>query len=228
MILINSTRAGQLNLQAVLNIALNVAITESQSDSLDPDWFFAFSSMAEEIYSQPMQELWGRIFAVEVSKPGSFSLRSLQLLKSLTHRDAQIFSKAVSMACRRQHDNVPRILVGYHKRRGVLSFLGPSAPQQINLAKMGLSYPDLLALQDMKLLYASEIESGEYEQGQQIFWRCGNESFTLEANRSGVALVYYKFTAVGSELAKLVSRKENSAYLPALKERLSNVFIVTE
>ncbi|WP_375278315.1 TIGR03899 family protein [Alteromonas australica] len=216
------------NLQAVLNIALNVAITESQSDSLDPDWFFAFSSMAEEIYSQPMQELWGRIFAVEVSKPGSFSLRSLQLLKSLTHRDAQIFSKAVSMACRRQHDNVPRILVGYHKRRGVLSFLGPSAPQQINLAKMGLSYPDLLALQDMKLLYASEIESGEYEQGQQIFWRCGNESFTLEANRSGVALVYYKFTAVGSELAKLVSRKENSAYLPALKERLSNVFIVTE
>lgn len=28
------------NLQAVLNIALNVNITESENDGLDPDWFF--------------------------------------------------------------------------------------------------------------------------------------------------------------------------------------------
>ena len=73
------------NLKSILNIALNVTINEQTSDNLDPDWFFAFSTLAEEIYSAPMQELWGKIFAVEVSRPGSFSLRSLQTLKSLTN-----------------------------------------------------------------------------------------------------------------------------------------------
>lgn len=213
------------NLKAVLNIALNVSITESDNDSLDPDWFFAFSSLAEEIYSPAMQELWGKIFAVEISRPGSFSLRSLQLLKSLTHRDAKVFAKAVSMASRRQHDKVPRILVGYHRRKGWLSFLR-RPPEQINLASVGLSYPDLLALQDMKLLYASEIESGEYTQGQQSSWRCGNENLLLESKSSGVALVYYKFTAIGSELYKLVSRQDNQAYTKLLKSVLSEAFVI--
>jgi len=215
------------NLQAVLNIALNVTIAESDSDALDPDWFFAFSSMAEEIHSPAMQELWGKIFAVEVSKPGSFSLRSLQLLKSLTHRDAKMFAKAISMASRRPHDTVPRILVGFHKKKKLLSFFKRPVPEQLNLASVGLSYPDLLALQDMKLLYASEIESGEYTEGQQTNWRCGKEHFSLESKSTGVALVYYKFTAVGAELYKLVARHENHAYIAALKNVLSSEFIVS-
>jgi uncharacterized repeat protein (TIGR03899 family) len=214
------------NLKAVLNIALNVSITESDSDNLDPDWFFAFSSLAEEIYSPAMQELWGKIFAVEISRPGSFSLRSLQLLKSLTHRDAKVFAKAVSIASRRNNDKVPRILVGFHRRKGLFSFLRRPVPEQVNLASVGLSYPDLLALQDMKLIYASEIESGEYTEGQQSSWRCGNENLQLESRTTGVALVYYKFTAVGSELYKLVSRHENQAYTKLLKSVLSEAFII--
>ncbi|WP_394223543.1 TIGR03899 family protein [Alteromonas gracilis] len=215
------------NLQAVLNIALNVTINEQTSDNLDPDWFFAFSTMAEEIYSPPMQELWGKIFAVEVARPGSFSLRTLQLLKTLTHRDAQVFNKAVNVASRRSNDAVPRILVGYHKRKGLLSLLKRPVPEQINLATVGLSYPDLLSLQEMKLIYASEIESGEYDEGQQVTWRCVNENMTLTCKTSGVALVYYKFTSVGSELYKLVTKSPNEAYQQAIKTVLGEVFNVS-
>ncbi|WP_083575072.1 TIGR03899 family protein [Alteromonas sp. V450] len=215
------------NLQAVLNIALNVSINEQTSDNLDPDWFFAFSTMAEEIYSPPMQELWGKIFAVEVARPGSFSLRTLQLLKTLTHRDAKIFNKAVNVASRKNSDTVPRILVGYHKRKGLFSFLKKPLPEQVNLASVGLSYPDLLSLQEMKLIYASEIESGEYAEGQQVTWRCVNENITLTCKTAGVALVYYKFTPVGSELYKLVTKSSNEAYLQALKQVLGEVFNIS-
>jgi len=215
------------NLQAVLNIALNVTINEQTSDNLDPDWFFAFSTMAEEIYSPPMQELWGKIFAVEVARPGSFSLRTLQLLKTLTHRDAQVFNKAVNVASRRNNDAVPRILVGYHKRKGLLSLLRRPVPEQINLANVGLSYPDLLSLQEMKLIYASEIESAEYNEGQQVTWRCVNENISLTSKTSGVALVYYKFTSVGSELYKLVTKSPNEAYLTSIKSVLGEVFNVS-
>ncbi|AFS38660.1 TIGR03899 family protein [Alteromonas macleodii] len=215
------------NLQAVLNIALNVTINEQTSDNLDPDWFFAFSTMAEEIYSPPMQELWGKIFAVEVARPGSFSLRTLQLLKTLTHRDAQVFNKAVNVASRRNNDAVPRILVGYHKRKGLLSLLRRPVPEQINLANVGLSYPDLLSLQEMKLIYTSEIESAEYDEGQQVTWRCVNENISLTSKTSGVALVYYKFTSVGSELYKLVTKSPNEAYLTSIKSVLGEVFNVS-
>ena len=215
------------NLQAVLNIALNVTINEQTSDNLDPDWFFAFSTMAEEIYSPPMQELWGKIFAVEVARPGSFSLRTLQLLKTLTHRDAQVFNKAVNVASRRNNDTVPRILVGYHKRKGLFSLLKRPVPEQINLANVGLSYPDLLSLQEMKLIYTSEIESAEYDEGQQVTWRCVNENISLTSKTSGVALVYYKFTSVGSELYKLVTKSPNEAYLTSIKSVLGEVFNVS-
>ena len=215
------------NLQAVLNIALNVTINEQTSDNLDPDWFFAFSTMAEEIYSPPMQELWGKIFAVEVARPGSFSLRTLQLLKTLTHRDAQVFNKAVNVASRRNNDAVPRILVGYHKRKGLLSLLRRPVPEQINLANVGLSYPDLLSLQEMKLIYTSEIESAEYDEGQQVTWRCVNENISLTSKTSGVALVYYKFTSIGSELYKLVTKSPNEAYLTSIKSVLGEVFNVS-
>lgn len=215
------------NLQAVLNIALNVTINEQTNDNLDPDWFFAFSTMAEEIYSPPMQELWGKIFAVEVARPGSFSLRTLQLLKTLTHRDAQVFNKAVNVASRRNNDAVPRILVGYHKRKGLLSLLRRPVPEQINLANVGLSYPDLLSLQEMKLIYTSEIESAEYNEGQQVTWRCVNENISLTSKTSGVALVYYKFTSVGSELYKLVTKLPNEAYLTSIKSVLGEVFNVS-
>ena len=215
------------NLQAVLNIALNVTINEQTNDNLDPDWFFAFSTMAEEIHSPPMQELWGKIFAVEVARPGSFSLRTLQLLKTLTHRDAQVFNKAVNVASRRNNDAVPRILVGYHKRKGLLSLLRRPVPEQINLANVGLSYPDLLSLQEMKLIYTSEIESAEYNEGQQVTWRCVNENISLTSKTSGVALVYYKFTSVGSELYKLVTKSPNEAYLTSIKSVLGEVFNVS-
>lgn len=215
------------NLQTVLNIALNVSINEQTSDNLDADWFFAFSTMAEEIYSQPMQELWGKIFAVEVARPGSFSLRTLQLLKTLTHRDAKVFNKAVNIASRKSNDTVPRILVGYHKRKGLLSFLRKPIPEQINLASVGLSYPDLLSLQEMKLIYASEIESAEYSEGQQVTWRCVNENITLTCKAPGVALVYYKFTSVGAELYKLVTKSTNETYLQEIKQVLSEVFNIS-
>ena len=214
------------NLQSILNIALNVSVSAKDAENVDPDWFFSFCNLAENIYSSPMQELWGKIFAVEVSNPGSFSRRSLQTLESLTHRDAVTFSRAVSIASRRAGDTVPRILVGYHVRKGLLSLIRRPMPEQLNVSSFGLSYPDLLALQDMKLLYASEIESGEFAEGHQTQWRCGSESFEMTSRRAGVALVYYKFTSVGAELYRLVGRQDNKAYLTALKTILNNVFIV--
>lgn len=214
------------NLKRIGSIAKNVSINASAQKEMDPDWFFAFLSLAENIYSEAMQELWGKILAVELSSPGSFSLRSLETIRLLTERDAQLFRRAVSIASWPARSAIPRILVGYYRRKAVWDFLRPAPPGQLNLSSFGLSYPDLLALIDLKLIFASEIESSELNTESPVIWRCGRQSYSLQAKKSGTALIYYKFTSVGAELFRLFEKKHTDDYLTALFELMSPAFYI--
>lgn len=215
------------NLQQVLEHALSVNIEVSNKESLDPDWFFSFAKFAEDIHSPAMQSLWGRIIAVEISQPGSFSLRTLGLLKQLTQRDAKVFSKVASIASRKKSDPTPRILVGYYQKPTLLSWLSGPANPHLNLSQFGITYPDLLALIDMGLIFASEIETGELDPDRREQWRCQDANFSLSPKRGSTALIYYKFTSVGSELYRLVSKQSRHDYVEQLLSLLNVAFDVT-
>ena len=216
-----------MNLEKVMSLAMQYSLEAASNESIDPDWFFSFVQMAEDIHSLPMQELWGKILAVEVAKAGSFSLRTLRTLKQLTQKDAQMFNKAVGMACRQKNRANPQILIGYYQKPRIWSFLTLQKHHQINLAEFGLSYPEILSLIDMGLIYNSEIESGELQPGQKVEWRCGKETFFLSAMTTGVALNYYKFTSTGSELLSLVGAATNKNYLAGLKNLLDRAFSIS-
>ncbi|UAA39352.1 TIGR03899 family protein [Paraneptunicella aestuarii] len=214
------------NLERILEKALEFSPEQSSDEQVDLDWFFSFVDLAENIFSTTMQEIWGKIFAVEVSKPGTFSLRTLQTLKQLTQRDAKIFQNAVSLTSRMKGENSPKILYGYYQKPNLMTFLGLSKGQQLNLAEYGLTYPNLLTLMDAGLIFNSEIESGELDPSKRSEWKCGAETYYLAPKKSGIMLNYYKFTATGAELSKLVSSIPNSQYLQALKYTLQGGFEV--
>lgn len=215
------------NLEQILGRALDFCLDDGKADNLDPDWFFSFVSMAEEIYSPAMQELWGKIFAVETSRPGTFSLRSLQTLKQLTQKDAKIFGTAVSLASRRKGESTPRLILGYYQKSSVWSLFNVHKEHQLNLAEYGLGYPDLLSLMDLGLIHPSEIESGELPIHSRTEWRCAGQHMHLSANKRGTTLVYYKFTATGAELYKLVAGHRHESYVGALKFTLANAFEIS-
>ena len=214
------------NLRNILNVSTSVSISQLSNDDVDIDWLFAFIGLAENINSPSMQELWGKIFAVEVSKPGSFSIRTLETLKSLTQRDAALFKQATSLASRRENDSTPRIISGYYQPKRWFRQLRTRHNRTLNLAQFGLSYPDILSLVDMKLLYLSEIESAEITANAPVKWRIGNQTIILTAFGKGTVMTYYKFTAVGSELYQLISQRGNEQYVEQLKSLLSRAFIV--
>ncbi|GGD72987.1 TIGR03899 family protein [Lacimicrobium alkaliphilum] len=215
------------NLERILELAMEYSPNKDiGEEAIDPDWFFNYISMAEDIYSPAMQELWAKILAVEVSQPGTFSLRSISILTQLTHKDAKVFRTAVSLASRKRGDFSPRILFGYRIKPSLLSMLTLKRGQQLNLAQFGLAYPDLLSLMDLGLIYSTEIESGELDNHKRSEWRCCGESFHLSARRNGTVLNYYKFTATGAELFRLVSGKPHTTYLQALTSMLQGAFEV--
>ena len=216
------------NLRSILDVAASVNIESDVQENVDPDWFFTFARLAEDIHSPAMQSLWGKIAAVEMSKPGSFSLRTLHLLTQLTQKDAKVFNRAASLASRKKSDATPKILVGFHQRPSFLSWLRNDAHQHINIAALGITYPDILSLIDMGLIFASEIETGELDPQRRETWRCGDISFDIAPKRVGTALAYYKFTSVGSELYRLAAKQVNEDYIDALLTTLAKAFEVTQ
>ncbi|MGS2722041.1 TIGR03899 family protein [Paraglaciecola aestuariivivens] len=214
------------NLESILAKALDLCIADCADEDIDADWFFSFVHMAEQVYSPAMQDLWGKIFAVESAKPGSFSLKTLSILQQLTQKDAQTFQLAVSLASKRKGESVPKLLMGYYQKPSLWSLFHTKGNQLINLAEFGLGYPDILSLMDLGLIHHSEIESGELPTEKSYEWRCTRQTMQIRAKRAGTSLKYYKFTTSGAELCKLVPQQKQDAYLIALTHTLNSAFEV--
>ena len=57
----------------------------------DPDWTARFFNDVQDVSSEEMQKLWARVLAGEVDSPGRTSLRTLDTLRNMTKKDAEIF-----------------------------------------------------------------------------------------------------------------------------------------
>jgi hypothetical protein len=55
------------------------------------DWVARYIESASQVTDETMQELWGRILAGEIKKPGSFSFRTLDVVSNLAQHEAKFF-----------------------------------------------------------------------------------------------------------------------------------------
>jgi len=56
---------------------------------LDEDWLNSFTRYAEDATSEDLQQIWGRVLAGEVNKPGTFSRFTLRFMADLDRQTAQ-------------------------------------------------------------------------------------------------------------------------------------------
>ena len=62
----------------------------------DPDWVARFFDHVQDVSSEDMQKIWSKILAGEVESPGRTSLRTLDTLRNMTKRDAELFKNVCS------------------------------------------------------------------------------------------------------------------------------------
>ncbi|KAA5971980.1 MULTISPECIES: DUF2806 domain-containing protein [unclassified Pantoea] len=88
-------RKKQGNLEKVTTYAARELISEElvSEKAVDEDWITSFFNNAENITSDSMQQLWGRILAGEVKEPGTYSLRTIDFVRTLSQADAKIIQK---------------------------------------------------------------------------------------------------------------------------------------
>ena len=83
----------QRNIESVVRQAAEELEDKSVPDEEpDLDWTARFFSEVQDVSSEEMRTLWGKILAGEVERPGSTSIRTLTVLKNLTQPDAQLYS----------------------------------------------------------------------------------------------------------------------------------------
>lgn len=62
-------------------------------EPVSEDWTSRFFEECQDISDEQMQQIWARIMAGEVARPGSFSPRTLSIVRDLTKHDAALFTK---------------------------------------------------------------------------------------------------------------------------------------
>lgn len=79
------------------------------SETISPEILDRLESYASGASTQELQERWGRVFATEVRKPGTFSLKVLRVIDELDHDAARGFEH---FAKHRVGTSVPKVLAG--------------------------------------------------------------------------------------------------------------------
>ena len=61
------------------------ALPPGQVPDVEPDlaWTSSFSEAAQDVSDEEMQEMWARVLAGEVARPGTTSLRTMNVLRNL-------------------------------------------------------------------------------------------------------------------------------------------------
>jgi len=213
----------QHNLELIMRLTVSFSQDSTGGDP-DPDWISAFLEMAENISSSNMQKLWAKILAMEIASPGLFSVKSLRILKSMTHKEAQIFQQACALASTLDDSSAKKIIIGYNRSVSQLELFSSPIHCRLNTGLYRLPYSALLMLSDLGLLHISELESGKLPLSEDLQINYNGEIIKLQAVKAKIRLVYYRFTPIGNELSTLIPHKIIAEYQHSLREHFSPDF----
>lgn len=213
----------QYNLEKVMAFAQEYCTDQAVSQELDPDWFYHYCELVQNISTLSMQKLWARILAAEISQPGSFSYKTLSILRQMHFKDAQALQLASSLSCRISAQEPAHIYFSYLQQGSLWQWLRGRNRGILNLSQFGLTYPQILSLTDLGLLHPAEIESGVMNKGQALQWQFPQCLLQGRLKANGIVLQYYKFTNQGAELMSLLSSPVQPLYFQALQTLLASV-----
>lgn len=216
----------QQNMEAIVLRAIQYCSDDNMTDRADQDWFSSFITLAEGISNKSMQDLWAKILAGEVSKPGSFSLKTLQTFRTMSITEAKLLAKACSLAMSDTRKKNIRVISGAYQIPKLFNFFNKQRQQQLDLNQVGLSYADILALADNHLMFEQEAESHPLANGEKIQFNYNGKPVSFVAKKADCILTFYKFTPIGTELAHLINDNADESYLSALKTDLSDNFAI--
>jgi uncharacterized repeat protein (TIGR03899 family) len=202
--LVNQEIRRQKNIEAVLKGAAQQLPEHVSDKAVDEDWIFEFFNCCQDIGQSEMQVLWSKILAGEITKPGTYSLRTLNLLKTVTKDDANLFT---TLCCYAWRDNDLYINIYTQETDSVMM-------------KNGLLYFNLLHLMSIGLIQMEKDLGYYFDKGLPLTFSYFKTQFSFSSINLAATLHTRMFTQIGSELAAIAGAEPNQEYLDCLKNSL--------
>ncbi|WP_261168761.1 DUF2806 domain-containing protein [Serratia ficaria] len=205
--------------KAILNaekILLNDS-SEPPNESIDDDWLERWRYSASRISNEKLSFLWGQVLAGEIRSPGSFSLRTLNLIKDISQSEATLIEKMASICINNR----------FIYRRDEIA--------NQNLSPLGnfLGYEDLFKLEELGIISGADGERSffvNFEQRNEhvTVFTC-NEKVITVLNQDGVKpfkIGIYLLTSIGKEIVSLCDSKANLEALLDLANKVKSTGVV--
>ena len=172
----------------------------------DPDWTARFFDYAQDVSSEDMQKIWARLLAGEVESPGRTSLRTLDTLRNMTKKDAEMFKD-----------------IGDFVIQGSFLFWERAFVQQYS----SLNYNNFLHLQDCSLVNAIP------DLVREIRWRDAKDHILFsdggtlmlvrnQGAKETLEIPVVLLTTAGKELIRFAQCTLNQQYLQTFSEFLQS------
>ena len=214
----------QKNLESVYQLALEHTPSDVTGIDLDPDWLYHFFEMAEKIHNPKMQDLWARILAREIVKPGNFTIETLDTLKKLTQREALVLEKALGLGSTFNNETRLKLLSRYRVTGGWTTYFRSNPIRLMDLSQCGLPYSSILTMIHAGIIHPEEFETGKLPKGEEIKLTYPHKQFSLIPKIPHIVFGYYRFTNIGNELAQLIFPKADSNTFDIIRKTLAEDF----
>ena len=187
------------NLEDILEIARDeLSSTESVSDdAVNEDWITRFIGIVKDVSADEMKFLWGKMLSGEVNKPGSFSLRTLDVIRNISKKEAEAFQHLcpLVLSCPSNRDT----------KTEDYFVLANSFNNNRNI-----EYNDLLLLEDAGLLSMKDFVSIDFAiapYGSEILKGCGQSIKISNKIDKEIRINHIAFflTTAGKELFSLLA-----------------------
>ena len=218
----------QSNIASVIDKAAHeLGDGEVQDHEVDHDWTARFFNDVQDVSSEEMQQLWAKILAGEVERPGSSSTRTLSILRDLDQSTAALF-RILCSACisLRPAENV------FLDARA--TSLGGNAGANA-LQKYGLGFDNLNVLNEHGLIIADYNSYYDYRMSVRILLpgpsptylripfsfqrrRWVLEPTTQRPDNRELMVAGVALTRSGQELSRIVELQPIEAYVQDLTE----------
>lgn len=211
--LVNQEINRQTNLEEIAEKSIPYLETNVSDQPVDEDWRTRFFNKAQDVSSDEMQEIWAKILAGEVSRPGQFSFRTLEIISNLSKNEAEKFQNVCSLASSKS-------LIWKIKL----------------LDSCGLGYGDLMLLREAGLIHDNDNLVKIFQVIPQIgsaIIPIGNDFYQIR-NKKNPSIKEFKFnqiafTIAGTELCRIVSSEPNLDFHQKLIEhRMSEGYELTK
>lgn len=197
----------QTNVEQVVSHAYNERVPDAavSDEPVDPDIVARIFGTVQDVSNGDMQKLWGKLLAGEIARPGSFSLRTLDVLRNLSVEEARLFARFCGYRTKQS-----RILLPMESDFDLEARIMASGPRK--LVECGLLREEGKSkLIDEESLYPNEIHL--------VYRKKTLTVFRGDYHTANMSLLAYSLTSVGRELAKLGPPDEDESYIRDMCER---------